>query len=84
MASWSNERRLQTDVGQQLAGPLAHLALLAADPRRAHDRPQQPGVHPRVAADHDVLDRGHGAEQADVLERPGDPQAGDHVRARRG
>jgi len=34
----------------------------------------------QVTADHDVLERGHVGEQADVLEGPRDPCAGDLVR----
>ncbi len=37
------------------------------------------GAHVNVLADHDVLDRGHVREEADVLEGPGDPQRGHRV-----
>src|ERR1019366_1655917 len=70
----------QTDVGEQLGGPIPHLALLPAHPRRPEDRPHHNGAHTWVATDHDVLQRGHRAEQADVLKRPRDTEAGDHVR----
>ena len=77
------QARLQADVRQHLGRLLAHLALLPADPRRPEDRAEQPGLHPRVLADHDVLERRHRPEQADVLERPRDAERHDLVRPRR-
>src|SRR5436309_1591373 len=59
---------------QQLAGPLARLALLATHVRRAEDRARDARLQTAVHADLDVLDRRHAVEQADVLERAGDPR----------
>src|SRR5262249_8393040 len=58
----------QSDIRQQFAGPLPGFPLLAADPGRTEDRPEQSRPHPDVLSDHYVLDGRHRAEQADVLE----------------
>ncbi len=57
---------------QQLLGPLAGIGFALAEPRATEDRGDRALLHPRVPADHDVLERGHVREQPDVLERPGD------------
>ena len=55
-------------------------SLLASLGRRPEDRAEPGGVQVVVLADQDVLDRGHGREQADVLVGPRDAVVGDLVR----
>src|SRR5215211_1347217 len=74
----------QADVPKRLARLLADRLLLLPHPRRAQHRSEQPRLHPRVLADHDVLDGRHRLEEADVLERPRDAGLRDPVRARAG
>jgi len=63
----------QPDLGQQVEGDLAGLTLLAAVAGAAPDRRQRLGLRAAVPADHHVLQRGHVAEESDVLEGAGDP-----------
>jgi hypothetical protein len=72
--------RAQADVVEHLAAVLAGAGLLLAHPGGAEDRPEDAGLHAGVLADHDVLQRRHGREEPDVLERPGDAHGGDLVR----
>ena len=65
---------------QQLAAAIARTLFLATDARCADDRYQDPAFEPRVHTHHDVLERGHVLEQADVLERPADATLSDRVR----
>ncbi len=51
---------------------------LRAPVKHRHPTPQA-GAHVQVPTEHEVVDRGLGAEQLDVLERAGDPAAGDPV-----
>jgi hypothetical protein len=70
---WSISRKSMTsalDLGAQL-----HLLALRAGRNRTGRR-QQPGLHMRVAAELDVVEHAHAAEQRDVLERAGEPQGG--------
>ena len=68
------------DVLQQLEGALFDRPLLATRAGVAQHRAEHAGAGAHVAADHHVLERGEVAEQADVLERPGDAARGDVVR----
>ena len=74
----------QPAVAEQLARPLLGVGLLAPDPRRAEDRPEDPARERRVHADEDVLDRGHLLEEPDVLEGAADPELDHSVRRQRG
>ena len=58
---------------------VVRLRLLAPDRRRAQDRAEPAALEPVVEPDEHVLLGRHVAEQADVLERPGDPEADDLV-----
>src|SRR2546421_43587 len=58
----------------------ARIALLATLARRVQDRLERRRLHPRVMADHDVLEGGHVLEQPDVLEGARDPEPRDAVR----
>jgi hypothetical protein len=60
-------------------GDLHPLVRLQPYPVGAQQRPHHAGLVPGVRADQDVLQGGHLGEQADVLERTGDPHAGDLV-----
>ena len=71
---------LEADVLQERESELSGRALLAPLAWHAQDRLEGGRLHPRVVADHDVLERGHVVEQPDVLERPGDAEQGDAVR----
>ena len=68
------------DVLEQLEGALFDRPLLATRAGVAQHRAEHAGAGAHVPADHHVLERGEVAEQADVLERPGDAARGDVVR----
>ena len=71
-------------VVEELRRALVRLALLAPDPRRAQDAPDDPALQAAVHADEDVLERRHLLEEADVLERPADAALRGGVRRRAG
>ena len=69
----------EADEFEGLQRPAAHLGLLPrlaerAVQRRLQERPPERRVCAPVLAEHHVLEHGHVAEQADVLEGPGDPE----------
>ena len=71
----------QTDEVQPLAGLVLGVRFSSAlNFGVRNTAPMGPAVRARVAPDHDVLERGHVLEQADVLERARDAQSRDHVR----
>src|SRR5690606_31300087 len=60
--------------------PLAVLDLLALRLALPQGLPEHVRLHPRDAAGHQIIERGHALEQGDVLEGSGDPLARDLVR----
>src|SRR5439155_5943777 len=64
---------------QELARPFRGAPLLPPDPRRPHDRPEDPALQPCMHPDEDVLEGGHVLEEADVLERAADAALGDRM-----
>ena len=65
---------------EPLLGELADLLLLAAHAGRAQHRAEDAGLRVPVRGRHHVLAHGHVEEQAQRLERAGDPAARDLVR----
>ena len=57
------------------------LELLAAGRAQPHGAGEERAAHPDVAAEQQVVEHGHLREQLDVLERAGDAELGDLVRA---
>src|SRR5205823_4772759 len=66
--------------GEELAGFLRRLALLAADPGQAEDRSEDAALQAGVHADEHVLERRHLREEADVLKGAADTELRDCVR----
>ena len=58
---------------------LVQLALATPEPRARDDGPEQRAGHVPLDGDLDVVEHRQVAEQPDVLERPGDAEAGDLV-----
>ena len=71
-------------VVEQLRCPLMRFALLAPDPPRAQDAPDDPALQAAMHPDEDVLERRHLLKEADVLERPADAALGGGVWRRTG
>ena len=67
-------------VVEQLVRAAFNRGLFAARARAAQHRAQHARVRAHVTPDHDVFQRGHVGEQADVLERARDPGVRHHVR----
>ena len=67
-------------VDEELASAITGLRLLALDPRRPQDRPDDAAPKATVHAHEHVLDRRHLGEEPDVLERPPDAELDDGVR----
>src|SRR5690606_10978359 len=63
-------------VGEQLARPIPDRGFLAALEGRLEHRPPDTGTGAHVTADGNVLERGHLAEEPDVLEGAGDARLG--------
>src|SRR5512134_1053974 len=74
-------RPCQSDQLEEFPGPLPRAPLLGALSPGAQDAAPDPRGGAAVPPHHHVLLRGHRGEEADVLERPADPPAGDGVRA---
>ena len=72
------------DVVEQLDRALLDFALLATFGRRLEHRAEQPVLGAHVAPHHHVLERGHAAEQPNVLERARDPRLRDLMHRGRG
>jgi hypothetical protein len=60
------------------AAPVGHLFPLGQTP--VHEGGEDPGLHTHVAAEHEIVEHGHAAEQGDVLEGPRDAQLGHPAR----
>ncbi len=67
----------EAHVLQQRQAPVAHVLLLARGSRRAQHDPEHAALRAAVPAHHDVLQRRHLVEEADVLEGARDAQPGD-------
>ena len=61
----------------QLLDPGAVRRLLALRQPPIDKGRQDPGAHPHMAAEHDVVEHGHAGKQRDVLKRAGDAERGD-------
>jgi hypothetical protein len=71
---------LDAHVMQQVDGALADRRFLGRVAALLSMAPSTPALGPHMAADHDVFQRRHVAEQADVLEGAGDAALGRLVR----